>query len=127
MKFFFLLLSALTFYTVINAQDSLQEYTGKYVFPDGSVVPDVEVTLSGNALTMSSVTGTSSLVQLGVDSFLIVEYSGTSVFKRGEDKKINAVHIEAMGYVLDGKKQEGGSWSFTVALLPSRELLTTKK
>ena len=128
MKRFFLLLSVFTFYTAINAQDSLQQYTGKYVFPDGSVVPDVEVILSGNALTMTSVSGTSSLVQLGVDSFQIVEFSGTSVFKRNDDKKINAVHIEAMGYVLDGQKQATGVWIFSVAYLsPSRELNRIRK
>ena len=98
----------------INAQDTLQQYTGKYVFPDGSVVPDVDVTLTDAALFMSSVAGSSSLVQMGVDSFTITEFSGIAVFKRDENKKINAVHIDAMGYILDGKKQENGAWIFSV-------------
>ncbi|HEU5166827.1 MAG TPA: hypothetical protein VFU29_14860 [Chitinophagaceae bacterium] len=52
-----------------------------------------------------------------------MEFSGIAIFKRGEDKKVNAVHIEAEGYVLDGQKQSGGTWSFTYFLHPNRELL----
>ena len=105
------------FIIALNAQTDpkppKEDYVGKYVFPDGSVVPDVTVTLSGDALTMASQAGTSSLTELGRDSFTIVEFSGVAVFKRGEDKKVNAVHIEAGGYVLDGQKQSNGAWSFT--------------
>ena len=93
---------------------ALGDFVGRYVFPDGSVVPDVTVALSGEALTMASAAGTSALNVLGVDSFAIVEFSGVAVFKRGEDKKVNAVHIEAGGYVLDGQKESGsGAWVFT--------------
>jgi len=107
----------------INAQDTtLQEYTGKYVFPDGSVVPDVEVILESGALTMTSSAGSSSLVKLGVDSFQIVEFSGTAVFKRGDDKKVNGIHIEAMGYILDGSKVPGG-WVFRSYYKPANKEL----
>jgi hypothetical protein len=113
-----------TLFTVaINAQDAppkppLEDFVGKYVFPDGSVVPDVTVTLDGSALTMASTAGTSALAELGRDSFSIVEFSGTAVFKRGDDKKVNGVHIEAMGYVLDGQKQNNGAWAFTGYVKP---------
>ena len=101
----------------VNAQTEpqkppLEDFVGKYVFPDGSVVPEVDVTLSDNALTMSSTAGTSVLTELGIDSFQIVEFSGIAVFKRGDDKKVNAVHIEAMGYILDGQKKSNGAWIF---------------
>lgn len=103
----FLVLSGL----ILNAQDTtMKEYVGKYVFPDGSVVPDVEVVLQDSVLTMTSTAGSSTLVKLGVDSFQIVEFSGTAVFRRGEDKKVNLVHIDAMGYILDGNKVPSG-WS----------------
>ena len=121
------------FIIAINAQTDpapkppLEDFVGKYVFPDGSVVPEVTVTLDGSALTMASSAGTSALTELGRDSFTIVEFSGTAVFKRGDDKKVNAVHIEAMGYVLDGQKQNNGAWAFTYYLKPNRELLLTKK
>jgi len=105
----------------------LEDFVGKYVFPEGSVVPEVDVALSGSALSMTSVAGSSALVELGVDSFQIVEFSGFAVFKRGEDKKVNAVHIEAGGYVLDGQKKSGGAWMFTYYYRPGKELLLTKK
>ncbi len=114
--------------SIVNAQDTLQQYTGRYVFPDGSVVASVDVTLSGGALTMSSTSGTSTLVQLGVDSFQIVEFSGTSVFRRNTENKINAVHIEAMGYVLDGVKEENGIWIFRDYYIPpDKEMGLVKK
>jgi hypothetical protein len=123
---------ALVFIVTINAQTDapkppLEDFVGKYVFPDGSVVPDVTVTLDGSALTMASSAGTSPLTELGRDSFSIVEFSGTAVFKRGDDKKVNGVHIEAMGYILDGQKQNNGAWSFTYYLKPKSELLLTRK
>lgn len=106
----------------------LEDFVGKYVFPEGSVVPEVDVALSGSALMMTSSAGNSALVELGVDSFQIVEFSGIAVFKRGADKKVNAVHIEAMGYVLDGQKKSGGaSWEFTYYIRPNKELLLSKK
>lgn len=128
MKKLILLLIAFTTVNFINAQDStLQQYTGKYIFPEGGPVPDVEVTLSGEALSMASVAGSSSLVKLGVDSFQIVEYSGTAVFKRGDDKKVNAVHIEAMGYVLYGQKQNSGLWIFTAYYRPEKAAMYSRK
>jgi len=102
------------------------DYVGRYVFPEGSVVPEVTVALSGDALNMTSAAGSSVLAEAGRDTFTIVEFSGLAVFKRGDDKKINAVHIEAQGYVLDGQKQNSGAWSFTYYLLPNRELLVKK-
>jgi hypothetical protein len=113
MKKIFLLLIVLISFFSVNAQtDTLQQYTGTYVFGDGSPVQAVDVTLTDGALSMSSSAGNSSLTRLGVDSFQIVEFSGTAVFRRSEDKKINAVHIEAMGYVMDGQKQQNGIWIF---------------
>ena len=112
----------------MNAQDTtLREFTGKYVFPDGSVVPDVDVILESSGLVMTSSAGSSSLVKMGVDSFQIVEFSGTAVFKRGDDKKINGVHIEAMGYILDGNKVPG-SWVFRLYYRPpNKELYLARK
>ena len=115
----------------VNAQDPapkppLSDFVGRYVFPEGSVVPDVTVSLSGEALTITSTAGSSALTELGRDSFTIVEFSGLAVFKRGDDKKVNAIHIEAQGYVLDGQKQSSGTWSFTYYVRANRELLVKK-
>lgn len=123
MKKIVLCLFTITAFFSVNAQtDSLHQYTGKYVFPDGSVVPSVDVDLTDGNLSMSSAAGTSALNKLGIDSFEIVEFSGVAVFKRGEDKAVNAVHIEAAGYVLDGQKQSNGIWIFREYFLPAREM-----
>ena len=127
-----LILSLLAFLPiiVINAQTSpkppLEDFVGKYAFPDGSVVPEVDVSLSDKVLTMSSTAGTSVLTELGVDSFQIVEFSGIAIFKRGDDKKVNAVHIEAGGYVLDGQKKNNGAWAFTYYYKPMEGVLPKK-
>jgi len=99
-----LIMTAITC-TALEAQDSsAQQYTGKYKFPEGSVIANVEVTIDNGVLTMSSSAGVSTLSLLGVDSFNIVNFNGYAAFKRNETKKIVAVHIEASGYVLDGIK-----------------------
>lgn len=132
MKKIILFILTSIFIVGVNAQSDpppkapLSDFVGRYVFPDGSVVPDVTVALAGEALTMTSAAGSSSLNELGKDSFAIVEFSGVAVFKRGDDKKVNAVHIEAQGYVLDGQKQSSGAWSYTYYLRPNRELLGKK-
>jgi hypothetical protein len=120
-KLIFVILVVLSFKNLNAQTDSLQEYTGTYVFADGSPVPSVDVTVSEGALAMGSPAGTSPLTKLGVDSFQIVQFSGTAVFKRGEDKTVNAVHIEAMGYVMDGTKQKSGIWIFTQYSLAARK------
>lgn len=117
-RFFFSLIVSASFLTVKAQSDSLQQYTGTYVFAEGSPVPSVDVTLADGALSMNSAAGNSSLTQLGIDSFLVVQFSGTAVFQRGEDKQVNAVHIEAAGYILDGKKQSNGLWIFRQYYLP---------
>src|SRR5688500_12521262 len=129
MKKLFLSLSLLTGFLIANAQtDTLQQYAGTYVFPDGSVVPSVEVKWDNGSLTMESSAGNSSLTQVGIDSFSIVEFGGIAVFKRGDDKKINGVHIDAAGYILDGKKQFGDIRVSREFFLPAnRELLLVKK
>ena len=129
MRKLFLFILTLIFIINADAQDPkplLSDFVGRYVFPEGSVVPDVTVSLSGEALSMSSAAGSSTLTELGRDSFTIVEFSGLAVFKRGEDKKVNAVHIEAQGYVLDGQKQSNGAWSFIYYIRPNRDLLIKK-
>ena len=101
--FFFLLFCSMTI--AATAQDSIQvQLLGKYKFPDGSVVAEVVVTFENGGLTMTSSAGVSALELLKGDSFNIVSFNGTAVFKRNETKKVTGVHIEASGYVLDGVK-----------------------
>lgn len=95
-----------------QSDSTLKEYAGRYIFPDGSVVSEVTVTIDGAQLSMSSSAGVSQLNKLGVDSFQIVEFQGTAVFKRGDSRAIKSVHIEAAGYVLDGTKEDVKGWAF---------------
>jgi hypothetical protein len=114
MKYLLLFSLTITSFLTVQAQaDSLQQYAGSYVFGDGSPIPSVDVVMTDGALTMSSSAGNSSLIKLGVDSFSIVDFNGTAVFRRSEDSKISGVHIEAMGYVMDGQKQQNGIWIFS--------------
>ena len=114
--------------TAVKAQadSTLKEFTGRYIFPDGSVVPDVTVSLEAEGLSMSSTVGVSALTKLGVDSFAVVEYSGTALFTRGEGNKINGVHIEAAGYILDGVKDAATGWTYRFYLRPAEAIITKK-
>ncbi len=89
--------------------DSLQQYTGKFKFAEGSPVQEINITLENGVLVMNASIGTASLEKKGEDEFLIPSYSGTAVFKRNEAKKIIGIHIEAGGAILDGTKDEGNN------------------
>ena len=113
MKKMFLSFLVMSFFVAVHAQDStLQQYTGKYRFPDGSVVTEIAVTIEGGVLTSNSSAGTSALEKLGVDTFSVVSFQGTAVFKRDESKKIVGVVIDAMGYHLEGTK-DAAALAFT--------------
>ena len=82
-KFILFILTSILIITA-NAQSDpapkppLSDFVGRYVFPEGSVVPDVTVALNGEALSMTSAAGSSALTELGRDSFTIVEFSGVA-------------------------------------------------
>jgi hypothetical protein len=113
MKKLFLPLLMLAFIVTVHAQDStLQEYTGKYKFPDGSVVTEIDLTIENGILTSNSTAGTSTLEKLGTDSFSVVSFQGVAIFKRDDNKKIAKVVIDAMGYHLEGAKDPAAAVSF---------------
>lgn len=95
-----------------HAQDAppkdstLQQFVGKYKFPDGSVVAEVIVALENGALTMSSSAGTSALEKQEEDIYTIVQFQGSAKFVRDSNKKVIGVNINAMGYQLEGTKVE---------------------
>ncbi len=122
MKKIFLFLIAITGFLTVQAQnDSLQQYTGKYKFPDGSPFTEVTVTLDSTVLTASSAMGSSELKKIEGDVFEIVAYSGTATFKRNADNKIGAVHILVGDINVEGTKTEGLmiNWSF-LSVIPLR-------
>lgn len=93
--------------TPAPAKDTiLQQFVGKYVFPEGSVVPDVTVAIEEGALVMASTQGNSALEKQSDDLYTIVQFQGTAKFNRDAGKKITGVSINAMGYQLEGTKEE---------------------
>lgn len=114
MRKFLLLLFVLSGSIIASAQqapttpatDSLKEYTGKYIFPDGSEVPEIKVALENGVLIGSSSQGSSELKRIEKDLFEVVAYSGKATFKRDENGKINGLYVEIDNLILDGKKVE---------------------
>jgi hypothetical protein len=103
---------ALCTFFFVNAQnlspaDSLQEYTGKFKFPDGSPVTEVNVTIENGSLMASSAMGGSELKRRDGDVFDIVAYGGTATFKRNGDKKVNKLQIQVNDLDMEGEKTEG--------------------
>ena len=86
--------------------DTLQQYTGKYVFPDGSVVTEVTVTIENGVMSATSAMGTTELKKQDGDIFEVVVYSGTATFKRNAENKIVGVTIVVGDITLDGKKAD---------------------
>jgi len=113
MKKMFLAFLMIGFFVAVRAQDTtLQQYTGKYKFPDGSVVTEINVTIEGGVLTSNSSAGTSVLEKLATDTFSVVSFQGTAVFTRDANKKVNGVIVDAMGYHLEGTKDTAVSLVF---------------
>ena len=103
----FLLVSG--FFISAQAQtDSLQQYTGKYKFPDGSVVSEVDVTVDNNGILMiTSSMGSSELKKTQEkDVFILVAYNGLTTFKRSTEGKVNGIKIEVNDVLLEGPKVE---------------------
>lgn len=92
------------------AQDStLNDYTGKYKFPDGSMVPEVDISLSDNILTITAVIGSATLEKINRDTFLIPTYGNAMVFfYRNTENKVSAIKIDTGNDVLEGKKEGVG-------------------
>lgn len=110
MKKLLLFLLAVSGITAIHAQqspaaDSLQEYTGKYKFPEGSVVTEVTVSIENGGLFAVSVMGSSELKRIEKDLFEVVAYAGRAIFKRNEESKLTGVRIEVEDLILEGTKE----------------------
>lgn len=104
------------------------DFIGKYSFPVGSVVPQVEIVGDSlSALTMNSEAGSSPLVHTEGDNFEITSFSGTASFKRNDTtRQVIAIHIEAMGYILDGEKDKNGTgFTWKVLLQPSNQIVAS--
>lgn len=111
-KLLFFFCMALFVFSFAQAQQipildsSLQQYTGRYVFPDGSVITEALVTLENGALTVTSSAGISSLEKKSEDLYIVTKFSGTAKFNRDASKKITGISILARGHQLEGTKTE---------------------
>jgi len=120
MKKILFLLFAVTAVLVLHAQqtpqsDTLQQYTGKYKFPDGSVVTEIAVALENSVLMANSVMGSSELRKTEGDKFEVVAYGGLATFKRNTEGKISGVQIIVGDIILEGTKIEGIMINFYAA------------
>jgi hypothetical protein len=90
-----------------NAQtDSLDQYVGKFRFPDGSPVAEISVVLENGILTGTSAMGNSEFRKTDTkDVFDVVAYSGTATFRRGEDGKVRTLRIQVQDIDMEGTKE----------------------
>lgn len=115
----------------LYAQDSLQQYTGKYNFPEGSVVREITVSLENNTLQVGSMIGSATLVKETEDSFTMPAFNATAMFKRDSNKKITNVSIDVMGLKLEGTKEaetaatQGSTAEKPIIIIWERKFLTT--
>lgn len=96
-------------FVFVNAQqtpavDSLKEYTGKFRFPEGSEVTEVNVVVENGMLWAKSDKGDSELKKIEKDLFEVVSFTGTATFKRDDAGKVVGLHFEVGNLILDGKK-----------------------
>jgi hypothetical protein len=109
----YILTTLLVFVTFLTAssqetsKDSLQQYTGKYKFPDGSLVTEVTVSLSDTTLQASSAIGSAPLRRNNGDEFEILGFDGTMTFKRNADGKVTGVQIIVGDTNIEGTKTDG--------------------
>jgi len=109
----------ISFLAATAQTDSLKQYTGKYIFPDGSVVTEITVTLDSAGLTANSAMGSSELKKTEGDVFEIVAYGGTATFKRNTENKISGVHILVGDINMEGTKTEEGIVSSRIFYRPA--------
>ena len=103
---FSLMLVGFSFVASAQTDTTLQHYVGKYKFAEGSVLAEVMVTLDNGNLTAATSYGNSPLVKQSDDVFAVTQFQGTAAFKRNDAKKVIGVSITAMGYTLEGTKEE---------------------
>ena len=103
-----LLLFSFVFISANAQDDPLKEYVGVYKFPDGSVIPSVEVKLENGILVGYSSLGSAALEKIAKDTFSIPNYNGMAYFNRNSDGAVSGVRIEVQDLVLEGKKEIGG-------------------
>ena len=105
-KLCFLTLILMGAFLSVNAQTGpLNDYLGKYVFPEGSPVAEVSLTQEDSSLVINSAMGSTPLEKKGVDSFYLAPYDALVIFKRKDGKTVESISIIVQGQELVGKKE----------------------
>lgn len=96
------------FFTSAFAQkdSTLKEYTGNFIFPEGSVITYVNIVYSDSLLVYNSEQGKGILTKQKEDTFAIPSHSGTAFFTRDGEKRVAGIIIDVMGYHLVGTKEK---------------------
>jgi hypothetical protein len=104
-KFFLMAVILMGVMASANAQtSSLKDYLGKYVFPEGSPVAEVTLTVEDTVLTINSAMGATPLERKGVDTFYLAAYDAPIIFKRGSNNAVETLTIVVQGMELTAKR-----------------------
>ncbi len=110
---FSLMFVGFSFAASAQTDTTLQQFVGKYKFAEGSVLVDATVSLENGNLSVATSYGNSPLVKQSDDLFTVTQFQGTAAFKRNDAKKVIGVSINAMGYTLEGTKEDTAVMIFT--------------
>jgi hypothetical protein len=95
-----------------QTDSTLNEYTGKFVFGDGSPVPEITLLVENGVLNGTSAIGNSEFKKTDTkDVFDIVAYSGIATFKRNAEGKVVGVRIQVQDVNMEGTKAETGKFA----------------
>ena len=111
-KIFLSFLLILVSFIVVNAQQDslLQKYTGKYKFPEGSIVSEINVTIENGILNATSAMGATELRKTDTENvFEIVVYGGFATFKKDTVGKIATLQVLVGDINIEGTKSDGVS------------------
>lgn len=124
-KILFLIAFVLSATAVFSQTDSLEVYTGKYSFPDGSPVTEISIAVENGTLMASSAMGNSEFKKTDTkDVFEIVSFGGTATFKRSEDNKVSGLLIQVQDITMEGKKSDG--YRFYAFLIPGKPVIGSR-
>lgn len=110
MKKIFLSLLLVACSLLMHAQtDSLEQYIGKYKFPDGSPVTEIGISVENGTLMAASAMGNSEFRKTDTkDVFEVVAYAGTATFRRNDQNKVVGVLIQVQDISMEGSKSDTG-------------------
>ena len=109
-KYFFSLLMIIGS-LCLNAQtDSLEQYTGKYKFPDGSPVTEIGIVIENGTLIATSAMGNSEFRRTDTkDVFEVVAYAGTATFRRNDQNRVVGMLIQVQDITMEGTRSDSFS------------------